>query len=53
MNAQVILYLAAAMALLVGAIIDDARFSVVRRIALGLAFIVPGSIVPAQPVRMF
>lgn len=45
MNAQVILYLAAAIVLLVGAIIDDSRFNVMRCIALALALIVLAQLV--------
>lgn len=45
MNVQVFLYVVAALVLLLGAIIDDARFSVVRCIALALALIVLAQLV--------
>ena len=45
MNAQVILYVTAAIVLLVGAIIDDSRFNVMRCIALALALIVLAQLV--------
>ena len=40
MNAQFILYLAAALILLLGAALDHPRYNVTRCIALGLALIV-------------
>lgn len=45
LNVQFILYLAAAIVLLLGAVIDDSRFNVTRCIALGLALIVLAQLV--------
>lgn len=45
MNAQLILYVAAAVVLLLGAVVDDPRFNTIRCIALALALIVLAQIV--------
>lgn len=45
MNAQFALYLAAAIILLLGAVIDHPRFSVTRCIALGLALVILAQVV--------
>lgn len=45
MNAQLILYVAAAITLILGAILDHPRFNVTRCIALGLALIVLAQVI--------
>lgn len=42
---QIILYATAAIVLLLGAVIDDPRFSVTRCIALGLALVVLAQVI--------
>lgn len=45
MNAQLILYVAAAIVLLLGAVLDDSRFNAIRCIALALALVILAQIV--------
>lgn len=45
MNAQTVLYLAAAVVLILGAVIDDPRFNVTRCIAFALALLVLAQLV--------
>jgi len=44
-NAQLLLYVAAAIVLLLGAVIDDPRFNVTRCIALALALLVLAQVI--------
>lgn len=45
-TAQFILYLVAAIVLIIGAVVDDPRFSVTRCIALALALVILAQLVP-------
>lgn len=44
-NAQLVLYIAAAVVLLLGAVLDHPRFNTIRCIALGMALIVLAQII--------